>query len=65
VAYDVRGDGEPLVLLAGQANSRHWWDPIRDDFTGAFRTIAIDAPGTGESDPPTDDDTARGASPVP
>lgn len=53
VAYDVAGRGEPLVLLPGQANNRHWWDPIRSDFTDDFTTIAIDTRGTGESSAPT------------
>ncbi|MCE3552772.1 alpha/beta hydrolase [Pseudonocardia sp. RS11V-5] len=48
---DVAGEGEPLVLLAGQANSHHWWDPIRADFAG-FCTIAVDTLGTGESTAP-------------
>jgi 3-oxoadipate enol-lactonase len=54
VAYDVAGRGEPLVLLPGQANNRHWWDPIRPDFTDDFTTIAIDTRGTGESSAPAD-----------
>ncbi len=32
IAFDCIGSGEPLVLLAGQANSRRWWDPVRVDF---------------------------------
>ncbi|MBW0101903.1 alpha/beta fold hydrolase [Pseudonocardia sp. KRD291] len=52
IAFDVQGSGEPLVLLAGQANSRHWWDPVRADLSGSFATIAIDALGTGASDTP-------------
>ncbi|WP_433502523.1 alpha/beta fold hydrolase [Pseudonocardia halophobica] len=49
---DVVGAGEPLVLLAGQANSHHWWDPIRADFAG-FRTIAVDTLVTGASTAPS------------
>ncbi|WP_309111225.1 alpha/beta fold hydrolase [Saccharothrix sp.] len=56
IGFDVLGDGDPLVLLAGQANSRHWWDPIRADFAAVHRTIALDTVGTGESDEPADDD---------
>ncbi|NUT95637.1 MAG: alpha/beta fold hydrolase [Saccharothrix sp.] len=52
IAFDVVGEGDPLLLLSGQANSRHWWDPIRADFP--HRTIALDAVGTGESDEPAD-----------
>lgn len=28
IGVDVEGAGEPLVLLAGQADSRHWWDAV-------------------------------------
>ncbi|WP_156756168.1 alpha/beta fold hydrolase [Actinokineospora pegani] len=52
IAFDVVGDGEPLVLLAGQANARRWWDPVRADFSGSFRTIAVDTVGTGQSGEP-------------
>ncbi|WP_437345060.1 alpha/beta fold hydrolase [Streptomyces bacillaris] len=52
IAYQVRGVGHPLVLLAGQANSHHWWDGVRDDFHAARRTVTLDYRGTGESDRP-------------
>src|SRR5690242_16763732 len=50
LAYQTRGRGTPLVLLAGQANSHHWWDGIRDDFPD--RTVTMDYRGTGNSDAP-------------
>ncbi|WP_432584487.1 alpha/beta fold hydrolase [Streptomyces sp. HD1123-B1] len=50
IAYQLRGDGPPLVLLAGQANSHHWWDGIREDFHAAHSTVTLDYRGTGESD---------------
>jgi len=53
IHFDVIGDGEPLLLLAGQANSRHWWDPVRPDLAARYRTVAADARGTGDSDAPT------------
>ena len=53
IHFDVVGAGKPLVLLAGQANSRRWWDPVRADFAAHYRTIGIDALGTGHSDAPT------------
>jgi pimeloyl-ACP methyl ester carboxylesterase len=52
IAYQVRGDGPPLLLLAGQANNHHWWDPVRGDFETRFSTITLDWRGTGESDKP-------------
>ncbi|MEN3303744.1 MAG: hypothetical protein V7633_5802 [Pseudonocardia sp.] len=60
IHFDVEGAGPPLVLLAGQANSRRWWGPVRSDFAAAHRTIAIDALGTGESEsPPAAEYTTR------
>ncbi|QWF85085.1 alpha/beta fold hydrolase [Amycolatopsis sp. CA-230715] len=54
--YEVHGDGaDVLVLLAGQANSRHWWDGVREDFDEVFRTIVFDYRGTGESEKPRTD----------
>ncbi|TMR16106.1 alpha/beta fold hydrolase [Nonomuraea turkmeniaca] len=59
LSYQVRGDGPPLVLLQGQANNHHWWDPVRDDFA-AYRTITFDYRGTGGSDKPDEPYTTRG-----
>ncbi|MDT0266010.1 alpha/beta fold hydrolase [Streptomyces sp. DSM 44915] len=52
IAYQVRGQGPPLVLLAGQSNDHHWWDPVRDDFAAAHTTVTLDYRGTGDSDRP-------------
>lgn len=52
IGFDVDGAGEPLVLLAGQANSRHWWDAVRPDLAASSTTIATDHLGTGTSDTP-------------
>ncbi|MFJ9446298.1 alpha/beta fold hydrolase [Kitasatospora sp. NPDC101235] len=52
IAYQVQGEGAPLVLLAGQANNHHWWDGVRDDFHAVRSTITLDYRGTGESDKP-------------
>ncbi|MFI8306625.1 alpha/beta fold hydrolase [Streptomyces sp. NPDC085927] len=54
VAYQSRGTGRPLVLLAGQANNHHWWDGVRGDFDKTHRTITLDYRGTGTSDKPCD-----------
>ncbi|TMR98302.1 alpha/beta fold hydrolase [Nonomuraea basaltis] len=59
LSYQLRGDGPPLVLLQGQANNHHWWDPVREDFD-AYRTITIDYRGTGGSDKPDEPYTTRG-----
>jgi pimeloyl-ACP methyl ester carboxylesterase len=52
IAYEVRGEGAPLLLIPGQANDHHWWDPVVDGFAAAHRTIAVDHRGTGDSDAP-------------
>ncbi|MFH8369739.1 alpha/beta fold hydrolase [Streptomyces sp. NPDC018031] len=52
IAYQVRGRGTPLVLLAGQSNDHHWWDAVRGDFEAAHRTVTLDYRGTGDSDKP-------------
>ncbi|MFF9895518.1 alpha/beta fold hydrolase [Streptomyces longispororuber] len=61
LSYEVRGSGEPLVLLSGQANSRRWWDPVVADFARVFRVVTLDWRGTGESGwPDTDSYSTRG-----
>ncbi len=52
IAYEIRGEGAPLVLLAGQANNHHRWDGVRDDFQAHRSTLTLDYRGTGESDKP-------------
>ncbi|MFB7864259.1 alpha/beta fold hydrolase [Streptomyces sp. NPDC056069] len=52
LAYQHRGEGPPLVLLAGQANDHHWWDDVREDFHATHSTLTLDARGTGDSDKP-------------
>ncbi|MBF6171195.1 alpha/beta fold hydrolase [Nocardia blacklockiae] len=52
LAYQVEGEGFPLLLLAGQSNNHHWWDGIRADFHGSHRTVTFDYRGTGASDKP-------------
>ena len=52
IAYQVEGEGFPLLLIAGQSNNHHWWDGIREDFHGAHRTVTFDYRGTGDSDKP-------------
>ncbi len=58
LAYQVEGTGPPLLLLAGQANNHHWWDPVRRDFE-AHRTVSLDWRGTGDSEAGPADFTTR------
>lgn len=60
IAYQPRGEGAPLVLLAGQANDHHWWDGVRADFHAARRTITLDYRGTGGSDKPDEPYSTEG-----
>ena len=53
IAFQVDGTGPPLLLLAGQANNHHWWDPVRADFATAHQVVTLDYRGTGASDAPT------------
>lgn len=50
LAYDARGDGPPVVLLAAGAHTRRDWDGLRALLPGA-RTIALDWPAHGDSPP--------------
>ncbi|WP_040809710.1 alpha/beta fold hydrolase [Nocardia concava] len=56
IYYEVRGSrGIPLILLAGQSNTHHWWDAACPDFEGARRVVVLDWRGTGRSAAPDDD----------
>jgi pimeloyl-ACP methyl ester carboxylesterase len=46
------GNGPAVLLLAGQSNNHHWWDPVRADFETGRTTITLDYRGTGASDKP-------------
>ncbi|WP_055502351.1 alpha/beta fold hydrolase [Nonomuraea pusilla] len=60
LSYQVRGRGHPLVLLAGQANSHHWWDGVLADFERDHLTVTLDWRGTGESGKPDEPYSTRG-----
>lgn len=51
VAYERRGDGEPLVLLHGIGH--HWqaWEPVLSALSASYDVIAPDLPGFGTSPP--------------
>lgn len=51
IAYDERGEGDPIVLLSSGAHDRHDFDDLRDLLPPRFRTIAPDWPAHGESPP--------------
>ena len=51
IAYDERGEGDPIVLLSSGAHDRHDFDELRDLLPARFRSIAPDWPAHGESPP--------------
>ena len=52
IAYDVRGQGPPLVLIQGLGIGRWGWEPVVDRLARQFRVIAVDNRGIGASDAP-------------
>jgi pimeloyl-ACP methyl ester carboxylesterase len=52
IAYDVRGQGPPLVLLHGLGVGRWGWEPVVDRLARRFRVITVDNRGIGASDAP-------------
>jgi pimeloyl-ACP methyl ester carboxylesterase len=49
LAFDRRGQGEPLVLLHGQGLSRRAFDPVVPALAAARDVIVVDLPGHGQS----------------
>jgi 3-oxoadipate enol-lactonase len=52
IAYDVRGQGPPLVLIQGLGVGRWGWEPVADRLARQFQVITIDNRGIGASDAP-------------
>jgi 3-oxoadipate enol-lactonase len=52
IAYDVLGDGDPLVLVHGLAYDRAGWGGLPGLLAERFRVVLIDNRGVGESDAP-------------
>src|ERR1700739_1264187 len=51
VAYHESGSGPTILLLHATLHDRHDFDPIVETLSRRYRTIAVDWPGHGESDP--------------
>ena len=49
VAYDSRGNGDPIVLLPGGGHDQHDYDEVRDLLPSRLRSIGVDWPGHGQS----------------
>jgi pimeloyl-ACP methyl ester carboxylesterase len=52
IAYEIHGDGEPLVLVHGLAYDRAGWGRLPGLLAGRFRVVLLDNRGVGESDAP-------------
>src|SRR5206468_8192762 len=52
VNYDVQGEGEPLLLIPSLSADHACYAFQLPAYTEHFSCIAIDLPGTGESDKP-------------
>ena len=50
IAYVDEGEGDPIVLVHGNANSSYMWRNIMPHLEGLGRLIAIDNIGQGDSD---------------
>lgn len=48
------GQGEPLLLINGQASDHTGWNEVRDDFAARYHVIVYDHRGTGQSDKPSE-----------
>jgi pimeloyl-ACP methyl ester carboxylesterase len=51
VHYTEAGDGEPLLLLGSSSRSARMFFNLMEYLAPSFRVIAMDRPGTGNSDP--------------
>ncbi len=51
IAYDVRGEGNTIVLLPSGAHDRHDYDELRALIPARFRSISMDWPAHGSSPP--------------
>jgi pimeloyl-ACP methyl ester carboxylesterase len=58
IAYDVVGDGAPVLLIQGLGYGRWGWQPVSERLAGSYRVIAFDNRGYGESDKPAGPYTA-------
>lgn len=48
--FNIRGEGEPLVLIAGGFCDHHIWDDLIQPLSGAYQIITYDNRGIGQSD---------------
>jgi pimeloyl-ACP methyl ester carboxylesterase len=59
IAYELAGEGPPLLLIHGLGYARWGWEPVVDGLAERFRLVLFDNRGVGESDVPEGPYTAR------
>jgi 3-oxoadipate enol-lactonase len=52
LAFEVRGEGDPILFIHGLGYSRLGWGPAPDLLARDFRVVLFDNRGVGESDTP-------------
>ena len=58
VAWDVFGDGPPVVLVHGTPSWSYLWRNVVPALAREFSVYVVDLPGYGDSDPPADTDVS-------
>lgn len=59
IAWESRGEGDPLLLVMGLGYARWGWGPLTGLLAETYRVISFDNRGIGESDKPPGPYTAR------
>ena len=59
IVYDVRGQGEPFVLIISNEDSRQSWFFQKRAFSKHFKVITFDSRGAGRSDKPDEPYTMK------
>jgi pimeloyl-ACP methyl ester carboxylesterase len=59
LAYDVRGTGEPVLLIQGLGYGRTGWGPLPERLARSYTVVTFDNRGFGDSDKPPGPYTAR------
>ena len=54
IAYEINGEGHPLILLHGFAMYKEFWTWQVKELSKEFRVITLDIRGCGKSDHPTE-----------
>jgi pimeloyl-ACP methyl ester carboxylesterase len=52
IAFEIRGAGDPVLLVHGLGYGRWGWEPVADSLADDFRVVLHDNRGIGESDVP-------------